>query len=143
SIADARENQRLMMNKYGSFLIPFVILSALLISGLLFYSNVMNRRNEIGILKAMGKGKSYIILMRLMKALFLGLAGTVAGFFAGSLIAEIFGERIFQFTAAAIRPLWNIFGYSLIIFPLLWMLSSWIPALAATRVDAAKILSGE
>jgi len=143
SIADARENQRLMMNKYGSFLIPFVVLSALLISGLLFYSNVMTRRNEIGIMKAMGKGKLFIIWMILLKAFILGLTGTIAGFFAGSLIADIFGEQIFQFTAAAIRPLWNIFGYSLIIFPLLWMLSSWIPALAATRVDAARILSGE
>jgi putative ABC transport system permease protein len=143
SIADARENQRLMMNKYGSFLIPFVVLSALLISGLLFYSNVMTRRNEIGIMKAMGKGKLFIILMILMKAFVLGLTGTIAGFFAGSLIAEIFGKQIFQFTAEAIKPLWNIFGYSIIIFPVLWMLSSWIPALAATRVDAARILSGE
>jgi putative ABC transport system permease protein len=143
SIADARENQRLMMNKYGSFLIPFVVLSALLISGLLFYSNVMTRRNEIGIMKAMGKGKLFIILMILMKAFVLGLTGTIAGFFAGNLIAEIFGKQIFQFTAEAIKPLWNIFGYSIIIFPVLWMLSSWIPALAATRVDAARILSGE
>src|SRR4030042_1220473 len=44
NIADARENQRLMMNKYGSFIIPFVMLSSLLISGLLFYSNVLTRR---------------------------------------------------------------------------------------------------
>ena len=40
SIADARENQRLMMNKYGAFIIPFVIISALLITGLLFHQNV-------------------------------------------------------------------------------------------------------
>jgi ABC-type lipoprotein release transport system permease subunit len=31
----------------------------------------------------------------------------------------------------------------MIIFPLLWMISSWIPALLATRIDAAKILSEE
>ena len=33
SIADARENQRVMMNKYGAFIIPFVIISCLLITG--------------------------------------------------------------------------------------------------------------
>ena len=38
SIADARENQRLMMNKYGAFIIPFIILSCLLITGLLVLS---------------------------------------------------------------------------------------------------------
>ncbi len=38
SIADARENQRLMMNKYGAFIIPFIIISCLLITGLPFPS---------------------------------------------------------------------------------------------------------
>ncbi len=143
SIADARENQRLMMNKYGAFIIPLVMLSALLISGLLFYANVTTRRYEIGILKATGKSNFFIILIILLKAVLLGLIGSVVGFFAGSLIAESFGREIFQFTAAAIKPLWNVFAYSVIIFPVLWMLSSWIPALLATQVDAAATLSGE
>src|SRR4030042_5710726 len=48
SIADARENQRLMMNKYGAFIIPFVLVSCLLITGFLFYQNINARRYEIG-----------------------------------------------------------------------------------------------
>jgi len=143
SIADARENQRLMMNKYGSFIIPFILLASLLISGLLFYSNVNTRKHEIGILKAMGKSKSYVLLMFLLKAFILGLIGSIAGFFIGSFIAEYFGQEIFRFTAMDMKPQWDIFGYSLLIFPLLWMLSSWIPALLATQVDAAKTLSQE
>ena len=143
SIADARENQRLMMNKYGSFIIPFILLTSLLISGLLFYSNVTTRKHEIGILKAMGNSKSYIVFMFLMKAFILGLIGSITGFFTGSLIAEYFGKEIFRFTAMDIKPLWDVFAYSLIIFPILWMLSSWIPALLATQVDAAKTLSQE
>jgi len=143
SIADARENQRLMMNKYGSFIIPFILLASLLISGLLFYSNVNTRKHEIGILKAMGKSKSYVLLMFLLKAFILGLIGSIAGFFIGSFIAEYFGQEIFRFTAMDMKPQWDIFGYSLVIFPVLWMLSSWIPALFATQVDAAKTLSEE
>ncbi|GAB1452194.1 hypothetical protein MASR2M47_22500 [Draconibacterium sp.] len=143
SIADARENQRLMMNKYGSFIIPFVILSALLISGLLFYANVTTRRYEIGILKATGKSNFFITLIILLKAFVIGLIGSIAGFFVGSMIAQSFGAGIFQFTAASIEPLWNVFAYSIVIFPVLWMLSSWIPALLATQVDAARTLSGE
>lgn len=143
SIANARENQRLMMNKYGSFIIPFVLIVSLLISGLLFYSNVNSRKYEIGILKAMGKSKSYILFMILFKAFVIGLLGSLAGFFAGSFIAEYFGKEIFRFTAMSIKPLWSLLGYSVFIFPVLWMLASWVPALLATQIDAAKTLSKE
>lgn len=143
SIADARENQRIMMNKYGAFIIPFILISCLLITGLLFYQNINLRRYEIGLLKAMGNSTLSILLMVLTKAFLLGLAGGIIGFFTGSFIAEYFGREIFSFTAQSIKPLWNLFYYSLIIFPLLWMLSSWIPALLASRIDAAKILSQE
>jgi len=81
--------------------------------------------------------------MFLLKAFILGLLGSIAGFFAGSMIAGYFGKEIFRFTAMDIKPLWDIFAYSLIIFPILWMLSSWIPALLATQIDAAKTLSEE
>jgi putative ABC transport system permease protein len=143
SIANARENQRLMMNKYGSFIIPFVVLSALLISALLFYSNVTTRRYEIGILKATGKSSQYIIFIILFKAFILGLAGSIAGFFIGSIIAEYFGKEIFLLTAKSIKPLWSMFGYIITIFPVLWILASWVPALLATQVDAARTLSKE
>ncbi len=143
SIADARENQRLMMNKYGAFIIPFVIISALLITGLLFHQNVKARNREIGLLIAMGRSSNTILFMILFKAFILGLAGGIIGFFAGSWIAEYFGKEIFRFTAFSIKPVWSVFYYTLFIFPLLWMVSSWIPALLATRIDAARILSEE
>lgn len=91
----------------------------------------------------MGKSKSYVLLMFLLKAFILGLIGSIAGFFIGSFLAEYFGQEIFRFTAMDMKPHWEIFGYSLVIFPVLWMLSSWIPALLATQVDAAKTLSQE
>jgi len=143
SIADARENQRLMMNKYGAFIIPFVIISALLITGLLFHQNVRARTHEIGLLIAMGRSSYTILFMILFKAFILGLAGGIIGFFTGSWIAEYVGKEIFRFTAFSIEPVWSVFYYTVFIFPLLWMISSWIPALLATRIDAAKILSEE
>jgi len=143
SIADARENQRLMMNKYGSFIIPFVILASLLITGLLFYQNVTARNREIGLMKAMGTSNYGILFMFLAKAFILGLAGGIIGFFLGSLIAEYFGKEIFRFTAPDIKPLWNLFIFTIVLFPILWMLASWIPALKATQVDAARSLSEE
>lgn len=143
SIADARENQRVMMNKYGAFIIPFVIISCLLITGLLFYQNILTRRREIGLLKAMGTGTNRILFMILSKAFILGLTGGILGFFLGSMIAEYFGKEIFRFTALSIKPIWEFLYYSVVASPLLWMLSSWIPALLATRIDAARTLSEE
>lgn len=143
SIADARENQRLMMNKYGAFIIPFVIISALLITGLLFHQNVKARNREIGLLIAMGRSSYTILFMILFKAFILGLAGGIIGFFTGSWIAQYVGKEIFRFTAFSMEPVWSVFYYTVLIFPLLWMISSWIPALLATRIDAARILSEE
>ncbi len=143
SIADARENQRLMMNKYGAFIIPFIILTCLLITGLLFYQNVTARKREIGLFKAMGKANGTILLMFLAKAFILGLTGGIAGFFLGTWIAEYFGKEIFRFTFNDIKPLWSLFLVTLILFPVLWILASWVPALRATQIDAARTLSEE
>ena len=92
SIANARENQRAMMNKYGAFIIPFIIISCLLITGLLFHQNVSARKKEIGLLKAMGNSSFTIGFMIIFKAFMLGLAGGIIGIFLGSWIAEYFGK---------------------------------------------------
>jgi putative ABC transport system permease protein len=143
SIADARENQRVMMNKYGAFIIPFIVVSCLFITGLLFYQNINARNRETGLLIALGNSTWKILYMILLKAFILGLAGGIIGFFLGSFMAGYFGREIFSFTANSIKPMWELFYYCLVLFPFLWMLSSWIPALLATRIDAAGILSQE
>jgi putative ABC transport system permease protein len=143
SIAEARENQRIMMNRYGAFIIPFILISCLIITGLLFYQNVNIRRHEIGLLKAMGRSTGSILSIILAKAFILGLAGTFLGCFLGTIVAEYFGREIFSFTAFSIKPLWNLFVYTVIIFPLLWMVAAWVPALIASQIDAAKTLSEE
>lgn len=143
SIANAREEQRQMMNRYGSFIIPFVILASLIITGFLFYENVKARRHEVGILRALGSGNWRIVYLVLGKAFLLGVAGAVAGFFLGSLMADIFGRQIFRFTAENIHFRWGLLYMSMIVSPILWMLASWIPSLYAIFLDPARILSQE
>ncbi len=140
-IANARENQRLMMNKYGTFVIPLVIIGCLLITGFLFYENVKSRKYEIGVLKALGSGNEKVIMLILGKAFILGLVGSVLGFFAGTGIADYFGREIFEFTAQNIYPRWNLLFISMAISPVIWMVASWIPSLIAINWDPAKILS--
>ena len=95
------------------FIIPFVVISALIITGLLFHQNVKARSREIGLLIAMGRSSYTILFMILLKAFILGLAGGIIGFFTGSWIAEYFGKEIFRFTAFSIKPVWSIFYYSI------------------------------
>jgi len=143
SIADARENQRIMMNRYGAFIISFVVITCFLITALLFYQNNNSRKREFALLRAMGRSSATIIFMVLAKAFIIGLAGGIAGFFTGTFIAGYFGREIFMFTARNIHPYWNLLWLSMIIFPILWMMSSWIPALIASKSDSARILSAE
>ena len=143
SIADARENQRIMMNKYGSFIIPFVLLSCLFITGLLLYQNVQSRAREFALLKAMGTNTTGILMMILVKAVILSFIGSLVGFFVGNMVAGYFGREIFKFTAMNIQPEWNLFYYGLIVFPFLWIMAGWIPALVASQIDAAKTLVKE
>ena len=143
NIADARENQRLMMNRYGAFIIPFVMIACLLITALLFYQNVMVRRQEIGLMMALGNSNSRIVFVILFKAFLLGLTGGVAGFFLGTIAAGYFGREIFKFTAMNIKPVWSFLLYCAGFFPFLWMAGSWIPAFLATKTDSARILAGE
>ena len=143
SIADARENQRLMMNKYGSFIIPFILLSCLFISAMLLYQNVLSRSREIGLLKAMGTSITGIQVMIIAKALILSVSGAIAGFFLGTVAADYFGREIFVYTAGNIKPAWNLLFSSLLLFPCMWMLASWVPAMLASRIDAARTLSQE
>lgn len=97
----------------------------------------------MGLLKAMGNSTRKIVFIIIAKAFILGLAGGVVGFFAGSLVAEYFGKEIFMFTASDLKPLWTLLYFCIVLFPLLWMLASWIPALLASQIDAAKTLSQE
>ena len=73
----------------------------------------------------------------------LGLIGSIVGFFLGTMFASLFGREIFKFTAMDIKPMWNIFVIGILIFPALWMLAGWIPALLTTQIDAAQTLSRE
>jgi ABC-type lipoprotein release transport system permease subunit len=81
--------------------------------------------------------------MILGKAFILGLLGGLTGFFTGTWLAEYFGKDLFRFTAMNIKPAWVLFWLTLVVFPVLWMMASWIPALIASRIDAARTLSEE
>lgn len=140
TIADARERQRKMVEKYFSYLLPFILLACSLWMAVLFIMNVQSRKQEIGILKAIGHKPYKIFLLFIIKAVITGLAGAILGFILGSWFAVTSGNEIFIVTFKAVKPLYTIFYSGLLIMPIFATVSVIVPAFHASRQQPADTL---
>ena len=143
TIAVARERQRLMLEEYFAFVIPFVIIACAIWIGALIMVNVRDRREEIGLLRALGYGGGRIASLFLGKAVLFGIIGAAIGFALGTILSLIYGPGIFKVTANTIMPLYGLLGWSVILAVAFAMLSAFIPALVAVTQDPAQTLRGE
>ncbi|MCK4430612.1 MAG: FtsX-like permease family protein, partial [Candidatus Aminicenantes bacterium] len=143
SIASARENQRMMSEKYFGFIIPFLIVVCMAWIGVLALLNVRERRHEIGIMRALGYGSYKIAYLFLGKAVVIGLIGAVIGFGIGTGLALKYGPDIFKVTANAINPMFKLLYWSVIASPAFCALSAFIPAMLAVAQDPALTLREE
>ncbi len=147
---DSREDLEQRHQALAAAVVPTVIAAAVIWIGLLTLLNVRQRRQEIGILRAMGVSSSQVLALFLSRAVLLGLVGGLLGLLlAGgadrllssqvSLPAELFAwpallEDRGVFLTVVLAPL---------LAPFLSCLASWLPALAASREDPALVLQGE
>ncbi len=143
SIATARRRQRLMVERYFAFIIPLVLIVCAAWIGVLAMVNVRERRQEIGIMRALGYGSGKIALLFLGKAAIVGTIGAVVGFGIGTALALSYGPDIFKVTAKMIEPLYGLLGWSLIAAPAFAALSSFIPSMVAVTQDPAITLREE
>ncbi len=143
SIATARQRQRLMAERYFSFVFPLILLAVMIWIGALAFLNVRERKQEIGVLRAVGYGSGRIAALFLGKALITGLTGAVSGFVVGTVLALRFGPEIFRVTAAAVKPAFEMLLWSLLAAPLVCALAVFIPATAAVYQDPAVTLREE
>jgi putative ABC transport system permease protein len=138
--ADARARQRQMVQKKFEFLSPFLMVCGAIWVAVLSALNVRERRSEIGIWRALGKGGGFIGGLVIGKAMMIGLLGGLLGFWVGNLIALEVGPTIFQITAKAIKTEWVYLIWSLILTPSLAAAASFIPAMLAVTHDPADTL---
>ena len=142
-IADIRQKQRAAMEGYLAFIMLFVVVACGAWIGVLAMMNVRDRRQEIGIMRALGYGSGKITLLFLGKSVVIGLLGAVAGFLVGTAIALNAGPDIFRITAKAIKPEYVLLAWSLVAAPIFAAVSSFIPAMAAVTCDPAVTLREE
>ena len=112
--------------------------SALGISNLVTAS-VLERGNEIGLLKAVGARNFSVSLLMLAQIMLTGLSGGTAGYFAGLGFAQIIGQTVFD-SAIEIKP---VVIPLVVILTLLVILAGSIPAVRMLlALRPAQVLHG-
>ena len=139
-IADARARQRNMVEHYFAFVTPLLLVVCATWICVLGILNVRERKLEIGVLRALGRGSAGITGLFLVKALVLGAGGAVLGYVLGSALALAFGPEIFKVTAASIRAEPTLLLWALVAAPAFAALAGFLPALLAVTQDPAVTL---
>ena len=138
--ADARAKQRQTRERVNQFVLPTVLLTGALWVAVLFVINVRDRRQEIGVLRAIGKRGGQIAGLFLGKAILLGLAASVAGALLGTWLGLQFGPELFPVTKNAIKPNWNLVSQLAVAMPVFAALVAFIPTTLAVSQDPAASL---
>jgi len=143
SIANAREEQRLMMDKYFTYILVLVIVLCGALVGILSLMNVRERKSEIGILRALGYKSGKISILFLGKSIYVGAFGAFFGFVLGTIVALLFGKNLFPVTANSIQPIFDLLIISIIVAPVFTAISGFIPAMFAVAQEPADTLREE
>ena len=116
------------------------LLAAALAVGASSAASVMERRTEIGLMKALGAGSGTVGFLLAAEQLLLAFVGGGVGYALGILLARILGQKIF---GAAPEPSLIVFFVVLALAAGVTLLGSALPLHRASRYQPAPILRGE
>jgi putative ABC transport system permease protein len=116
------------------------LLAAALAVGASSAASVIERRTEIGLMKALGAGSGMVGFLLAAEQLLLAFVGGGIGYALGIFLARLLGERIF---GAAPSPSLLVLLVILALAALVTLLGSAIPLRRASRYEPAPILRGE
>jgi len=116
------------------------LLAALLAVGASAAASVIERRTEIGLMKALGAGSAMVGFLLAAEQLLLALVGGGLGYALGLVLARFLGMKIFGVPPA---PSLLVFGVVLVLAAGVTLLGSALPLRRAANYDAAPILRGE
>ena len=120
------------------WLIPVILITAVVSIALLAFSNVRQRQTEIAVLRALGFQGQQIMLLFLGKAACIGIVGALVGYIVGYGIAANYAKGIMIMLFSKIE-----FVSVLVITPVIVAGASLAPALIAAQQDPAEILQKE
>jgi putative ABC transport system permease protein len=116
------------------------LLAAALAVGASAAASVIERRTEIGLMKALGAGSATVGFLLAAEQLLLAFVGGGLGYAIGIVLARLLGERIF---GAAPEPSLIVFLVVIVLATGVTILGSVIPLRRASQYEPAPILRGE
>jgi putative ABC transport system permease protein len=116
------------------------LFAAALAVGATSATTVIERRSEIGLMKALGASYRAIAAFFVAEQLLLALAGGVVGYVLGLILARALGLGIF---GMAPDSRWILFPIVLFLAAVVALAGSLVPLGRASRVDPAPVLRGE
>jgi len=116
------------------------LLAAALAVGASAAASVIERRTEIGLMKALGAGSGLVGVLLAAEQLLVAFVGGGIGYAVGILLARLLGQKIFGF---APEPKLFLLFIVLVLASLITLLGSAHPLRRASRYDPAPILRGE
>ncbi len=116
------------------------LLAAALAVGASSAASVIERRTEIGLMKALGAGSGTVGFLLAAEQLLLAFVGGGAGYALGILLARLVGEKIF---GVAPEPSLIVFFVIIALAAGVTILGSAFPLRRASRYEPAPILRGE
>jgi len=125
---------------FAEVTLPLVVLASALWVGLSTFLNVRERRYEIGLLRALGKGTINIATLFLGKAMLLGAIGGAVGFLAGTSVALAVGRNLMNISTQYVSPAYDLLPYAIVGTPLLCVMAAYLPTLTAIVQSPAIVL---
>jgi putative ABC transport system permease protein len=116
------------------------LFAAALAVGATSATTVLERRSEIGLMKALGASNRAVGAFFVAEQLFLALVGGVLGYAIGVVLARVLGIGIFGI-APTLR--WILFPVILVLAAVVAFLGSFAPLARASHADPAPVLRGE
>ncbi len=102
------------------------------------YSNVSERRKEIGTLMALGASPAFVTNLFLGKATILGFAGGLGGFVLGTVLAYVLGP---QLLGVAVQPMPQLCLIGIGVATLVAVVASYLPARYAAGLDPCLVFN--
>lgn len=116
------------------------LLAAALAVGASAAASVIERRTEIGLMKALGAGSALVGVLLAAEQLLVAFVGGGIGYGVGILLARLLGQRVFGFTP---EPNLFLLLIVLVLAALITLAGSAYPLRRASKYDPAPILRGE
>lgn len=139
-IAESRSATQQTLESLTLATTPLVVLVCGTWVGLLSLANVRQRRAEIGLLRALGKGSGHIAGLLMGKAVLTGLVGGLIGFVIGIGLAQVLGAEVLGVNVGQLGIPLDLLLWTVIGAPLVCAIAAYLPTLVAVVQPPAVVL---